>query len=105
MYNTKSLTLAIIGSVLFLSACSRSSDAESANPKDPTDIHISQKAFNKFDATTFEASTCTNLPLTSPTGIFVSTQGSSSASGTQEDPLDLATALSSASPAQPGDTI
>jgi len=72
LYNTKSLTLAIMGSVLFIGACSRSSDAESANPKDSTDIHISQKAFNKFDATTFDASTRTNLPLPSPTGIFVS---------------------------------
>jgi hypothetical protein len=68
-------------------------------------IGINQKAFNKFDASTFSASTCTNLPLEIPSGIFVSLDGSSSASGTQEDPLDLQTALSSDSPVQPGQTI
>jgi hypothetical protein len=68
-------------------------------------IGISQKAFNKFDASTFSASTCTNLPLEIPVGIFVSLDGSSNGLGTQGDPLDLVTALSSSSPAQPGQTI
>ena len=36
---------------------------------------------------------------------FVSIDGLPSATGTQQDPLDLATALSSSSPAQAGDTI
>lgn len=94
-----------MGSVLFLGACSSSSDAESPSAKGPTDIYISQQAFNKFDDTTFKASTCTNLPLETPIGIFVTLSGTSSATGTQDDPIDLATALSSSSPAQPGDTI
>ncbi len=94
-----------MGSVLFLGACSSSSDAESPSAKGPTDIYISQQAFNKFDDTTFKASTCTNLPLETPIGIFVTLSGTSNATGTQDDPIDLATALSSSSPAQPGDTI
>ncbi len=94
-----------MGGVLFLGACSSSSDAESPSTEDPTDIYISQHAFNKFDDTTYKASTCINLPLETPTGIFVSLSGTSSAAGTQDDPIDLTTALSSSSPAQPGDTI
>ena len=105
MNHNKSLSFAIMCSVLLLGACSSSTDTNDTKSKDPTDITISQKAFNKFDATTFEASTCQNLPLETPTGIFVSVSGSSSAAGTQADPLDLATALSSSSPVQPGDTI
>jgi len=95
--------------LLLLSGCGGGGGGDDSNgvsstPITPT-INISQKAFNKFDSSTFLASTCTNLPLETPTGIFVSLSGSSSASGTQADPIDLATALSSSSPAQPGQTI
>jgi len=62
-------------------------------------------AFNEYDANTFAASTCRNLPIEIPKGIFVSTNGKSTASGTRADPLDLVTALSYNSPVQPGDTI
>jgi len=62
-------------------------------------------AFNEYDANTFAASTCKNLPIEIPKGIFVSTNGKSTSSGTRDDPLDLATALSYNSPVQPGDTI
>ena len=62
-------------------------------------------SFNSFSNTTFAASTCSNLPITIPSGIFAAPNGSAMASGTQEDPLDLQTALSSSSPLQPGETL
>jgi len=48
---------------------------------------------------------CQVRPSNNLSGIFVSVNGKSSASGRENDPLDLATALSSSSPAMPGDTI
>ena len=62
-------------------------------------------SFNTYDASTFASSTCNNLPVIVPQGIFVSVDGSSSAEGTQNNPLDLATALSSLSPVEDGETI
>jgi len=101
-----SLSLSLTLFALLFSACGSSGGASSGEGSVNTDITISQSAFNKFDASTFAASTCPNLPIETPVGIFVSTKGTPIASGTQDDPLDLATALSSSvSPAQPGDTI
>jgi hypothetical protein len=84
--------------LLFSTCCISDSDSG-------TDPVISKSAFNIYDESTFSASTCTNLPIETPTGIFVSVNGSNSALGTQDDPIDLETALSSSSPAQPGQTI
>ncbi len=109
----KTYTLSIsLFALLSLNACGGgggggSSEKGSSSPSITPIIKISQKAFNKFDASTFAASTgtCINPPLEIPSGIFVSLTGTSSATGTQADPIDLATALSSSSPAQPGQTI
>lgn len=90
--------------LLFL-ACGGNSGSKSSPP--PPEIVISEKvdAFNTYSAQTFSSSTCTPLAIEVPSGIFVSTQGKPTATGTQNDPLDLATALSANSPAQAGDTI
>ena len=62
-------------------------------------------AFNQFDETTYAKSTCENLAIEKPEGIFVATSGNATGAGTQKDPLDLLTALSGESPAKGGDTI
>jgi len=62
-------------------------------------------AFNTFNPSAFSNSICTPLALENATGIFVSVNGHSTASGTQDDPLDLATALSNNSPVHAGDTV
>ena len=63
-------------------------------------------AFNTFDETTFSASTCTPLPIEEPVGIFVSPTGSANASGSKEDPLDLASVFAQgANYVQPGETL
>ena len=62
-------------------------------------------AFNSFTNTTFSNSICTNLPIETPVGIFASPTGISSATGTIDDPLDLATALASTSIVQQGETL
>jgi len=82
---------------------STAQDTINTTPQD--NITTSPTAFNKYDETTFAASTCQNLPLTQPQGIFVSLNGKSTAMGSKEDPIDLATALSSHSPVRPGETI
>jgi len=71
----------------------------------PNEVATGTNAFNTFDQGTFSRSTCENLPFENATGIFVSVNGTNSATGTQDDPLDLATALSSSSPVQAGQTI
>ncbi|NOR55554.1 MAG: hypothetical protein GQ531_05045, partial [Sulfurovum sp.] len=81
---------------------SGSSDVQNTLPEanDPDST-----AFNVYSADTFSASTCTPLAIEIPLGIFVSLTGTSSGLGTEADPIDLATALSSSSPAKPGQTI
>jgi hypothetical protein len=56
-------------------------------------------------ATTDEAASCRFAPLTVGAGIFAAPNGSPANDGSFARPLDLATALSSASPARPGDTL
>jgi len=68
----------------------------------PFDNH---HAFNGITNSTFALSSCTNLPLETAVGIFVSPAGTPTATGTQLDPLDLATALSSTSIVTAGETI
>ena len=99
MHRNLKISLSLL-TLLSLSACGGGN-----SPTSETVIDTSLKAFNQFDASTFSASTCTNLPIEIPSGIFVSLSGSSSGSGTQEDTLDLKTALSLNSPAQAGQTI
>jgi len=76
-----------------------------AQTGNPQLLAIGSNAFNTFDPSTFSNSICTPLPLENAVGIFVSVNGKSTASGTQNDPLDLATALSSSSPVQAGQTV
>jgi len=71
----------------------------------PNELAQGTNTFNTFDPSTFSTSTCQILPYENATGIFVSVNGTSNARGTQEDPLDLATALSKSSPVQPGGTV
>ncbi len=61
--------------------------------------------FNSYDSNTFASSTCTPLEIETPVGFFASPDGTPSASGTVEDPLDLTTALGKTSPLVPGDTL
>lgn len=58
-----------------------------------------------MDESTFANSTCQNKPFEVPQGFFASPNGSPNAFGTQNDPLDLQTALSSSSPVEAGDTL
>ena len=67
-------------------------------------IHINQNAFNKFDDSTFAASTCVPLPIEIPMGIFASPDGTPQGAGTETDPLDLATAANN-NKVQDGDTL
>lgn len=72
---------------------------------DPNLLAQGTGAFNTFDPSTFSKSTCSNLAIQTASGIFVSVDGQVNASGTQADPLDLATALSANSPLQAGETL
>ncbi len=76
-----------------------------AQTGNPQLLATGANAFNAFDPSTFSNSLCTPLALENASGIFVSVNGQSTASGTQSDPLDLATALSINSPVQAGGTI
>jgi len=58
-----------------------------------------------MDIHTFENSMCQNKPFEAAEGFFASPHGNANASGTQNDPLDLQTALSASSPVQAGDTL
>ena len=62
-------------------------------------------AFNTFDSSTFADSTCTVLPVESPRGFFASPSGNPLAAGTEDDPLDLQSALSAGSPVGPGGVL
>ncbi len=62
-------------------------------------------AFNTYDTSTFADSTCTPLSIEIPVGIFAAPQGTPDAAGTEEDPLDLTTALQGNPLIQAGDTL
>ncbi len=62
-------------------------------------------AFNTYDALTFADSTCEPLAVEIPQGIFASPDGRADAAGTEDDPLDLATALTANDLIQDGDTL
>ena len=66
---------------------------------------FSTDAFNSRDSSTFAASTCNVPALSAPVGIFAAANGSPTGVGTQNDPLDLKTALGTSSPVQPGETL
>ena len=90
---------------LLVTACSDSGETKTPpDAADPVDFSVTS-SFNTFDGTTFAASTCSNRAIVIPTGYFAAPDGKSSATGTQEDPLDLQTALSADSPVQAGDTL
>jgi hypothetical protein len=84
---------------LILTACGGGTGSNIPTP-DPTPDpphQFNQNAFHSINDTTFANSTCAILPLETPVGIFVSPEGVSTATGTEEDPLDLETALSATS--------
>lgn len=99
--------LLVLSITLFFTACGSGGGGGNGLPPPPDHTRtFNPNAFNSYDSSTFAASTCTNLPIETPIGIFVAPNGKSSGAGTQNDPLDLQTALSSStSPANPGDTI
>jgi len=66
---------------------------------------ISKNAFNVYTEDTFSDSTCSALAIEIPIGIFASPNGNMNATGTQEDPLDLQTALLNNNIVQDGDTL
>ena len=80
------------------------SDALSISIRKIANSH-GDNAFNVYDNTTFSQSICTPLAIESPVGIFVSPNGKSNARGTEEDPLDLQTALLNNNIVQDGDTL
>ena len=71
----------------------------------PTVQSYSKGAFNVYDADTFTASTCTPLVIEDPIGIFASPNGKADGAGTEDDPLDLQTALLNNNIVQDGDTL
>ncbi len=74
--------------------------------KDRYNVHkFSANAFNRFDQDTFKNSTCTPLDIKIPVGIFASPNGDENASGTQDDPLDLQTALNNNGKVSNGETL
>ena len=109
MNNILKLTLSAIG-ILVLSACSRD-DSNDAPPKQeknekPYAVHTYDKnAFNRYDADTFAASTCTPLAMEVPVGVFASLDGDANATGSQSDPLDLQTALENNTKVADGETL
>lgn len=80
----------------------------------PPQITVTAPAQNVFplgteqvsiSVTTDEPASCRIAPLTIAPGLFVAPNGNPANDGSFARPLDLATALSSASPAHPGDTL
>jgi len=85
---------------------SSSQELSSSSSSSPTQMSSSSTvAVVPTSSSSSSVSNLTCTPAQTPTGIFVSTTGTSTASGTLNDPLDLATALSSSSPVQSGETI
>ena len=73
--------------------------------KDVFEVPAHRNSFNMYDANTFAASTCSPLPLEVPIGVFVSPDGNPTAAGTENDPLDLQTALNNNNIVKPGNTL
>ncbi|WP_198264821.1 hypothetical protein [sulfur-oxidizing endosymbiont of Gigantopelta aegis] len=65
----------------------------------------SPDAFNAYNEATFYKSSCNALPIVKPQGIFASPTGYANATGTEKDPLDLATALANNDIVKDGDTL
>ncbi len=86
---------------LIFSACSEDTPTQVRIPTSTANLN----AFNIITEQTFADSTCKNLNLELPVGIFASPTGKEDASGTQSDPLDLASALGTDSPIQEGETL
>lgn len=68
-------------------------------------IRSCKDAFNVYSEDTFSDSICTPLAIEDPVGIFASPNGNTNAAGTQDDPLDLQTALNNNDIVQDGDTL
>ena len=108
--------LSIMMLALIISGCSKndntadnSSDSIDLNSSNPSNTVVPptphKNAFNVYASSTYKASTCTPLPMTIPTGVFASPTGDSTALGTQDDPLDLETALMNNGKVQDGETL
>jgi len=93
--------LPLVFMIFFLSACGGGgSSSPSGSPS-----QFSAALSLSDETNTLLNEICPASPPLSLNGIFVSTSGSSSAPGTESDPLDLATALSVSSPVKAGETI
>ncbi|MDF1879892.1 hypothetical protein JHD50_01020 [Sulfurimonas sp. MAG313] len=99
-----SLSLSLSLFIVLFSACG-SSDSQSSEGGTISPPVNSQSAFNIYDDSTFAASICAPLPMEQPLGIFASPQGNANAAGTEQDPLDLATALLNNDKVQDGNTL
>jgi len=93
--------LSLVTMLALLSACGGSENKPTSDqpPKHSKEISLSE---NK-NTVLHETCKSTTPPILS--GIFVSVNGKSNADGSESNPLDLATALSSNSPVQAGETI
>ncbi len=72
-----------------------------------TTVYANANAFNSFDKNTYATSSCAIKSIAMPllTDYFAAPSGTSKASGTYADPLDLSTALSADSPLKSGQTL
>jgi len=105
MRNSINLVITTSLTVLFFSACSDTGSKDDNNAPSYTFHSYDANAFNIYDDQTFSASTCTPLAIEQPLGIFASPNGNPNALGTEDDPLDLATALSNNDKVQDGDIL
>ena len=97
--------LAFPFSLLLLTACSSDErDKAPAGFIETVDFDATT-AFNTYNETTFDTSTCQSLPLPAISGYFAAPDGRADAPGTRQGPLDLQSALSADSPLRPGDTL
>jgi len=85
--------LGMMAILLAFSACGDGGSGDGGSNKKDVAYSSNIDAFNRYDSSTFANSTCTPLAIEIPTGIFASPTGTSDAQGTQDDPLDLTTAL------------
>jgi len=105
-----SLSLSITLFALLFSACGSSGGGDGAPAggsveKQYTFHSYNTNAFNVYTADTFADSVCAEKAVETPIGIFASPTGKTNAAGTENDPLDLQTALENNNKVQAGDTL
>ena len=105
MQNKINLFISVSMTVFLLSGCSNSENDTPTSDASYMFHSYASSAFNIYDDQTFSTSTCTPLAIEQPFGIFASPNGNADATGTETDPLDLATALANNDKVQDGDTL